>query len=76
MDSYDSIARRDCIETSKRIDDKIGEAESRITKLEQRMAEKDCQFAVINTKLSAILWGLGLVVSGLVAVLIKFVFNF
>ena len=31
--------------------------EERVARLENRMAEKDTQFAVINTKLSAILWG-------------------
>ena len=37
------------------------ELEERIFALEQRMAEKDTQFAVINTKLSAILWGVGVI---------------
>ena len=37
----------------------LQELTSRVKKLEDRMAEKDVEFAVINTKLTAILWGVG-----------------
>ena len=37
------------------------ELEERVRELEKRMSEKDLQFAVINTKLSAILWGIGVI---------------
>lgn len=47
----------------------------RVDKLELRMAEKDTQFAVINTKLSAILWGVGVIGTALVGVLIKMLFG-
>ena len=49
--------------------------EERVTALETRMAEKDTQFAVINTKLSAILWGIGVIGTALIGVLIKMLFG-
>lgn len=52
------------------------ELSKKIDTLERRMAEKDTQFAVINTKLSAILWGIGIISTALIGVLVKFVFNF
>ena len=39
------------------------------------MAEKDTQFAVINTKLSAILWGVGVIATAVIGVLIKMLFG-
>lgn len=54
---------------------RISDAENRITAVEQRLAEKDTQFAVINTKLSAILWGVGVIGTALIGVLIKILFN-
>ncbi len=48
---------------------------ARLDSLEKRMAEKDTQFAVINTKLSAILWGVGVIGTALVGVLIKLLFG-
>lgn len=47
----------------------------RVEKLENRMSEKDTQFAVINTKLSAILWGVGVVGTAIIGVLIKLIFG-
>lgn len=35
------------------------------------MAEKDTQFAVINTKLSAILWGVGVIGTAIAGMLVK-----
>lgn len=49
--------------------------EKRIEKLEERMANKDTEFAVINTKLSAILWGVGVIGAALVGVLVKMLFG-
>ena len=49
--------------------------EERVTALETRMAEKDTEFAVINTKLSAILWGVGVIGTALIGVLIKMLFG-
>ena len=43
----------------------------RIDALEKRMAEKDTQFAVINTKLSAILWGIGVIGTTIIGFIIK-----
>ena len=47
----------------------------RVTTLEDRMAKKDTEFAVINTKLSAILWGVGVIGTALVGVLAKMLFG-
>ena len=51
------------------------ELRNRVTALENRMAEKDTQFAVINTKLSAILWGVGVTGTALVGILLKMLFG-
>lgn len=47
----------------------------RVSALEERMARKDTEFAVINTKLSAILWGVGVIGTALVGVLVKMLFG-
>lgn len=39
------------------------------------MAKKDVEYAVINTKLSAILWGLGVVGVAVIGVLVKMIFK-
>lgn len=49
--------------------------EDRVKSLEDRMAKKDTEFAVINTKLSAILWGVGATATALIGVLIKILFG-
>ncbi len=49
--------------------------EERVTNLEERMAKKDTEFAVINTKLSAILWGVGVIGTAMIGVLIKMLFH-
>lgn len=49
--------------------------EERVKKLEERMAAHDVQYAVINTKLTAILWGLGVVGTGVIGVLLKMIFG-
>lgn len=54
-------------------DDIILRLEKRVGSLEARMAEKDTQFAVINTKLSAILWGLAVVGTAVIGVLVKMI---
>lgn len=51
------------------------ELKDRIKSLEERMAKKDTEFAVINTKLTAILWGLGVVGTGVIGVLLKMIFG-
>lgn len=56
-------------------DAEIVEIKTRLDRLEGRMAEKDTQFAVINTKLSAILWGVGIIGTAIIGVLIKMVFG-
>ena len=55
--------------------DTIKEVEDRVKALEDRMAKKDVEFAVINTKLSAILWGVGIIGTAMIGVLVKLVFN-
>ncbi len=54
--------------------DLVAELEKRVKDLETRMAEKDTQFAVINTKLTAILWGVGTIATAVIGVLVKMVF--
>ena len=49
--------------------------EERVKKLEDRMAQHDVQYAIINTKLTAILWGLAVIGSGVIGVLIKMIFG-
>jgi hypothetical protein len=51
------------------------ELSDRVKLLEDRMAQKDTEFAVINTKLSAILWGVGVIGTALIGVLIKMLFG-
>ena len=53
----------------------VKDLEDRIKELEDRMAQKDIEFAVINTKLTAILWGVGVTGTALIGVLIKMVFG-
>ena len=55
--------------------DPMEDLNRRVTRLEERMAEKDTQYAVINTKLSAILWGVGVIGTALVGVLVKILFG-
>ena len=54
--------------------DSVAKLEERVTDLEKRMAEKDTQFAVINTKLTAILWGVGTIATAVIGVLVKMLF--
>lgn len=49
--------------------------EDRVKKLEERMAKKDTEFAVINTKLSAILWGIGVIGTAVIGVLVRLLFG-
>lgn len=49
--------------------------EKRIRELEDAMAKKDTEFAVINTKLSAILWGVGAIATALIGVLVKLIWR-
>lgn len=53
----------------------INEIEDRIKSLEERMAQKDVEFAVINTKLTAILWGIGVTGSAVIGVLVKMIWG-
>lgn len=56
-------------------EDLFTKLESRVEELEKRMAQKDTEFAVINTKLTAILWGVGATATALIGVLIKILFG-
>lgn len=49
--------------------------EERVRSLENRMAQKDIEFAVINTKLTAILWGVGVTGTAIVGVLVKMIWG-
>lgn len=55
------------------LDEMIQDHEKRIRELEDKMAKKDTEFAVINTKLSAILWGVGATATALLGVLAKMI---
>lgn len=57
-------------------DSMIEKIEQRVENLEKRIAQHDTQYAVINTKLTAILWGIGVIGTAIIGVLVKFVFNF
>ena len=52
-------------------EERITDHETRLRALEEAMAKKDTEFAVINTKLSAILWGVGAIATALIGVLAK-----
>ncbi len=56
-------------------DKRLDALEARTARLEERMARHDTQYAVINTKLSAILWGVGVIGTALVGVLVKILFG-
>jgi hypothetical protein len=56
-------------------DKDYAELKDRVAHLEARMAKKDTEFAVINTKLSAILWGVGVIGAALIGVLVKMLFG-
>ena len=51
--------------------EELRDLEDRVRKLESRMAQKDVEFAVINTKLTAILWGVGVTGTAIIGVLVK-----
>lgn len=55
-------------------DETLKDHEKRIRTLEDQMAKKDTEFAVINTKLSAILWGVCAIATALIGVLVKTLF--
>ena len=55
--------------------EELSKLENRVDELERRMAKKDTEFAVINTKLSAILWGLAVIGTAVIGVLVKMVFQ-
>ena len=51
------------------------EYRERIKSLEDRIARHDIQYAVINSKLTAILWGLAAIGTALIGVLVKTIFQ-
>ena len=53
----------------------MNELEERVRSLENRMAQKDIEFAVINTKLTAILWGVCVTGTAIVGVLVKMIWG-
>lgn len=53
----------------------VNDIEERVRSLENRMAQKDIEFAVINTKLTAILWGVGVVGTAVIGVLVKMIWG-
>lgn len=55
--------------------EELRDLENRLRKLEDRMAKKDIEFAVINTKLTAILWGVGVIGTAIIGVLVKMIWG-
>lgn len=55
------------------LEERIEKAEHRLSKVEEELSKHNVTFAVINTKLSAILWGLAVVGSATIGVLIKMI---
>lgn len=55
--------------------EELHDIENRLRKLEDRMAKKDIEFAVINTKLTAILWGVGVIGTAIIGVLVKMIWG-
>lgn len=58
-----------------RNDAEHAEITRRLRAVEERLAAHDTQYAVINTKLSAILWGVGVTGTALIGVLVKILFH-
>ena len=48
---------------------------SAVTRNTEHLARLDCRYAVINTKLTAILWLLGAVGTAMIAVIVKMLFG-
>lgn len=46
-----------------------------VTRNTEHLAKLDCRYAVINTKLTAILWLLGAVGTAMIAVIVKMLFG-
>ena len=65
-----------CEDTAMETESRIDRLERRVDVLEKRTSDHDTQYAVINTKLTAILWGIGVIGTAVIGVLVKFVFNF
>lgn len=55
-------------------DERIDRLEKRVDRLEERTAKHDTQYEVINTKLTAVLWGLGVIGTAIIGVLVKMIF--
>lgn len=49
--------------------------EENVSRNTAHLAELDCRYAVINTKLTAILWLLGAVGTAVIAVIVKMLFE-
>lgn len=56
-------------------DTRMTNLEIRVAKLEKHESEQDLQWAIISTKLSAILWGIGIIATALAGVLVKILFG-
>ena len=51
------------------------ECDLKVTKIEHDVSEQDKKLAVIDTKLTAILWVLGVVGTGVIGVFVKMLFG-
>ena len=57
------------------IKEEFARVKARLDALEKRVAEHDVMYAVINTKLSAILWVLGAIGTAVIGITVKILFG-
>lgn len=66
---------REDIERLKEIFVTRQECDSTVDEINKKLANDMTEFAVIKTKLNAILWGIGVIGSAVIGVLIKMIFE-
>ena len=66
---------RDDIERLKEIFVTRQECDSTVDEINKKLANDMTEFAVIKTKLNAILWGIGVIGSAVIGVLVKMIFE-
>jgi hypothetical protein len=69
------VIDREDIERLKEIFVTRQECDSTVDEINKKLANDMTEFAVIKTKLNAILWGIGVIGSAVIGVLIKMIFE-
>ncbi len=54
--------------------ERVRTLEHRVERMERTVASHDVTFAQINTKLNGILWGVGVIATAVIGVLVKMIF--